>query len=107
MREVLQANLAFALRPGACAGLAPAYLAMIERAGAAQLIAQNRAVMARVDMRPLLPQIACPTLVLVGRVRPADAARAAQEMAALIPGMRGWRCCRNVGTCSPGSSRSA
>ena len=66
MREVLQANLAFAFDPAHAAALAPRYLAMIERAGAAQLIAQNRAVMARADPRPLLPQIACPTLVVCG-----------------------------------------
>jgi pimeloyl-ACP methyl ester carboxylesterase len=86
MREVLQANLAFAFDPAHAAALAPAYLAMVERAGAAQLIAQNRAVMARADMRPLLPLIVCPTLVLVGRSDPLTPPEHAQEMAALIPG---------------------
>jgi pimeloyl-ACP methyl ester carboxylesterase len=86
MREVLQANLAFAFDPAHASALAPAYMAMVERAGAAQLIAQNRAVMARSDMRPLLPQIACPTLVLVGRSDLLTPPEHAQEMAALIPG---------------------
>ena len=36
------------------------------RVGAAQLIAQNRAVMARVDMRPWLADIRCPLLVACG-----------------------------------------
>jgi pimeloyl-ACP methyl ester carboxylesterase len=86
MREVLQANLAFAFDPTHASALAPAYMAMVERAGAAQLIAQNRAVMARTDILPLLPQIACPTLVLVGRSDLLTPPEHAQEMAALIPG---------------------
>jgi pimeloyl-ACP methyl ester carboxylesterase len=86
MREVLQANLAFAFDPLHARALAPRYLAMIERAGAAQLIAQNRAVMARTDQRPLLPHIACPTLVLVGRADQLTPPVHAQELAAAIPG---------------------
>jgi pimeloyl-ACP methyl ester carboxylesterase len=88
MREVLQANLVFAFDPAHAAALAPAYLAMIERAGGAQLIAQNRAVMARVDLRPLLPQIACPALVMCGESDLLTPPDHAQEMAALIPGAR-------------------
>jgi pimeloyl-ACP methyl ester carboxylesterase len=88
MREVLQANLAFAFDPSHAKALAPAYLAMIERAGAAQLIAQNRAVMARADMRPLLPQVACPTLVVAGQSDLLTPPEHAQEMAARIPGAR-------------------
>jgi pimeloyl-ACP methyl ester carboxylesterase len=88
MREVLQANLAFAFDSDNAKALAPAYLAMIERAGAAQLIAQNRAVMARADMRPLLPTIACPTLVVVGQSDLLTPPEHAQEMAALIPDSR-------------------
>jgi len=88
IREVLQANLAFAFDPSHAKALAPAYLAMIERAGAAQLIAQNRAVMARADMRPLLPQVACPTLVVAGQSDLLTPPEHAQEMAARIPGAR-------------------
>lgn len=88
LREVLQANLVFAFDPANAGALAPAYLAMIERAGAQQLIAQNRAVMARADQRPLLPTIACPTLVLVGRSDVLTPPEHAQEMAATIPGAR-------------------
>jgi pimeloyl-ACP methyl ester carboxylesterase len=88
MREVLQANLAFAFDPAHAAALAPRYMAMIERAGAGQLIAQNRAVMARADQRPLLPRIACPTLVLVGAADLLTPPEHAHEMAALIPGAR-------------------
>jgi pimeloyl-ACP methyl ester carboxylesterase len=88
MREVLQANLVFAFDAANAKALAPAYLAMVERAGAQQLIAQNRAVMARADQRPLLPTIACPTLVLVGRSDALTPPEQAREMAAAITGAR-------------------
>ncbi|HLL10078.1 MAG TPA: alpha/beta fold hydrolase [Rubrivivax sp.] len=68
MAEVLRANLLFAFHPAnqGRQALVGDYLAMIERAGAEQLIRQNRAVMARPDSRPLLPQIRCPLLVVCG-----------------------------------------
>lgn len=88
VREVLQANLVFAFDPAHAAALAPRYLAMIERAGAAQLIAQNRAVTARPDSRPLLPQVACPVLVVCGESDLLTPPEHAREMAALIPGAR-------------------
>jgi pimeloyl-ACP methyl ester carboxylesterase len=88
MREVLQANLAFAFHPAHAQALAPRYLGMMDRAGAEQLIAQNRAVMARADQRPWLPQLRCPTLLVVGRSDLLTPPEHAQEMAALIPGAR-------------------
>ena len=88
LREVLQANVAFAFDPAHAKALAPAYLAMIERAGATQLIAQNRAVMARADQRPLLPQITCPTLLVCGESDLLTPPEHSQEMAALIAGAR-------------------
>lgn len=88
MRELLQANLAFAFDPLHARALAPRYLAMMDRAGAAQLIAQNRAVMARADARPWLPNITCPTLVVVGRSDLLTPPEHGQEMASLIPGAR-------------------
>jgi pimeloyl-ACP methyl ester carboxylesterase len=88
MHEVLQANVAFAFDPVHAAALSPAYLAMMDRAGAGQLIAQNRAIMARADQRPLLPRIACPTLVVVGQADLLTPPEHAQEMASLIPGAR-------------------
>jgi pimeloyl-ACP methyl ester carboxylesterase len=88
MREVLQANIAFAFHPAHAKALAPRYLAMMDRAGADQLIAQNRAVMARADQRPWLPQLRCPTLLVAGRDDLLTPPEHAQEMAALIPGSR-------------------
>jgi pimeloyl-ACP methyl ester carboxylesterase len=68
--EVLQANVAFAFHPDhAEGGMVQRYYAIVQRAGAAQLIAQNRAVMARDDGRSHLAAIDsrhCPTLVLCG-----------------------------------------
>jgi len=88
MKEVLQANVAFAFDPAHAAALVRPYLTMMDRAGAGQLITQNRAVMARADQRPLLPRIACPTLVLVGQSDLLTPPEHAQEMAALIPASR-------------------
>lgn len=87
MDEVLRANLPFAFfQPQAGGGgLVADYLAMIRRAGALQLIAQNRAVMAREDLRPVLAQVRCPTLVVSGDkdlLTPPDCAR---EIAAAVP----------------------
>ena len=88
MREVLQANVAFAFHPAHAKALVPRYLAMMDRAGADQLIAQNRAVMARADQRPWLPQVRCPTLLMAGRNDLLTPPEHVQEMAALIPGSR-------------------
>jgi pimeloyl-ACP methyl ester carboxylesterase len=90
MEEVLRANVSFAFHPDHAgdAALVERYLAMIRRAGADALIRQNRAVMARPDLRPHLPQIACPALVACGEadlLTPPDQSR---EMAALLPGSR-------------------
>ena len=90
MDEVLRANILFAFHRGT-PGNAPvvaAYLAMIRRAGAGQLIAQNRAVMARIDSRPHLPAIAAPVLLACGeddRLTPPEVSR---DMAALLPQAR-------------------
>ena len=87
MDEVLRANVLFAFHPnGARApGLVARYLAMIRRAGATQLVHQNRAVMARVDSRPHLPAIRCPVLVACGEADQLTPPAHAREMAALMP----------------------
>lgn len=65
---VLRANAMFAFHPDHAADPARVddYVAQILRIGAQQLIAQNRAVMARADMRPWLADVRCPLLVAVG-----------------------------------------
>lgn len=90
MDEVLQANLMFAFHPSNAvqAPLLAAYLAMIHRAGADQLITQNRAVMARADLRPGLAALRCPVLVVCGDGDALTPLARAQEMAAAIPAAR-------------------
>ena len=88
MEEVLRANVLFAFHPlhARPPGLVDSYLAMLRRAGAGQLMAQNRAVMARVDSRPMLPTVTCPLLLACGeadQLTPPDHSR---EMAALASG---------------------
>ncbi len=59
---------------------------MTRETGVDAFVKQQRAIMSRPDSRPLLPQIKCPTLVLVGDgdvLTPPDLAR---EMAEGIPG---------------------
>ena len=87
MDEVLRANVLFAFHPhGARApGLVDRYLAMIRRAGATQLIRQNRAVMARVDSRQQLPHIRCPVLLACGEADQLTPPEHAREMAAGMP----------------------
>lgn len=56
--------------------------------GVEAFVRQERAIMTRSDLRPMLASIACPTLVLVGEgdeLTPPDLSR---EMAAGIPGAR-------------------
>ena len=90
MDEVLGANVLFAFHPVNAdnRALVRAYLAMIGRAGADQLIRQNRAVMARADSRPLLPQLQCSVLVACGEGDLLTPPAISREMAALIPGAR-------------------
>jgi len=90
MDEVLRANVLFAFHPvnAANRGLVGDYLAMIRRAGAAQLIRQNRAVLQREDLRPHLAAIACPALVVVGEADGLTTPEQSREMAALLPNAR-------------------
>ena len=88
VEPLLRANAMFAFHPAHQARLMEDYIAMVLRAGAAGLIRQNRAVMARADLRPTLGALACPTLVVGGLddlLTPPDNAR---EMAAAIPGVQ-------------------
>ena len=90
MDEVLRANVLLAFHPSRARapGLVERYLAMIRRAGAAQLIAQNQAVMARPDSRPRLAAVACPVLVACGEADLLTPPEHAREMAALMPHAR-------------------
>lgn len=88
MQEVLQANLAFVFHPGNQSNmeLVSDYFSMVGRAGAAQLVAQNRALMARPDSRALLASIRCPLLVACGDSDVLTPLECSQEIAAAVPG---------------------
>lgn len=88
MDEVLRTNVLFAFHPDKQRdqALVDGYLDLIRRAGADQLVRQNRAVMARPDLRPDLPRLRCPTLVAVGEADALTPPECAQEIAQAIPG---------------------
>lgn len=85
IEPLLRANAMFAFHPRHQGRLVDDYLAMILRAGAAGLIRQNRAVMARADLRPALPALACATLVVGGLDDQLTPPGCAREIAAAIP----------------------
>ena len=84
--EVIAPNTAFAFHPDHAAALAPAYLEFVLRAGATQLIRQNRAVIARPDARAHLPQVRCPTLVMCGDSDKLTPPECSREIAGLVAG---------------------
>ena len=90
MDQVLLANIPWAFHNGHAhqAELTGTYLAMVRRAGAAALIRQNRAVMARADQRPYLAAVACPTLVLCGESDLLTPPECSREIAQAVPGAR-------------------
>jgi pimeloyl-ACP methyl ester carboxylesterase len=61
---------------------------MAERVGIDAFVRQQTAIMNRVDSRPLLPDIGCPTLVLCGREDKLTPPEFAEEMANDIPDSR-------------------
>lgn len=63
-------------------------MAMAERIGKDAFLRQQRAIMGRVDSRPSLANIKCPTLVLCGRHDLLTPPALAEEIAAGIPGAR-------------------
>ena len=88
--DVLEANVWFVFHRSAWDDepLLNRYRAMLSRAGTTQLIAQNRALMAAADLRPALPGLACPTLVVCGEGDAITPPECSREMAAAIPGAR-------------------
>jgi len=84
---VLRANAMFAFHPshGADRAHVDDYVAQILRIGPQQLIAQNRAVMDRADMRPWLADIRCPLLVACGDQDLLTPLEHAREIAAAVP----------------------
>ncbi len=88
LADVIEPNVEMAFHPDQARDqtLVKAYLEFIYRAGASQLIAQNRAVIARPDARNDLPRVRCPTLVMCGDTDRLAPLVYSQEIAALVPG---------------------
>ena len=87
VREVIEPNVLFAFHRDHAKdpAMAATYLDFVMRAGAAQLVRQNRAVIERPDAREHLPRLRCPVLVMHGdsdQLVPPDNAA---EIAALVP----------------------
>jgi pimeloyl-ACP methyl ester carboxylesterase len=85
VREVIEPNVAFAFHPDNAAALAPGYLDFVLRAGAQQLVNQNRAVIARPDATVHLPQLRCPVLVMCGDSDALTPLACSQQIASLVP----------------------
>lgn len=89
-REVIEPNadIAFHADHARDTALVSRYVDMVLRAGAAQLVQQNLAVMARPDAREHLPHLRCPTLVLCGEDDVLTPPECSREIAQLVPGAR-------------------
>ena len=68
--------------------LVSAIRAMAARLGKDGFLRKQRAIMERIDSRPDLPHVACPTLVLCGREDASSPLFLHEEMASLVPGAR-------------------
>lgn len=87
---VLRANAMLAFHPDHATDQARVddYVDQVLRIGAEQLIAQNRAVMARADMRPWLADVRCPVLVACGDADLLTPLALSQAIAQAIPQAR-------------------
>jgi pimeloyl-ACP methyl ester carboxylesterase len=85
--EVIEANVPFAFHPDRArdAVLVRSYLDFVLRAGAGQLISQNRAVITRPDARLHLPRLRCPTLAICGEGDQLAPPECSLEIARLVP----------------------
>ena len=70
------------------AALKASFTAMAQAVGPEAFRRQQAAIMTRIDSRPFLPRIACPTLVLCGRDDGVTPVALHEEMADAIPGAR-------------------
>ena len=87
---MLRANipLAFHASRSGDKSLVQSYLDFVHKAGADQLIRQNRAIMARPDARRHLPDLRCPVLMVCGDSDQLTPPECAHEIAALVPQAR-------------------
>ncbi len=88
--EVVEERIPMLVHPDRLkdAPLLAAVRRMARTTGAQTFLAQQRAIMSRIDSRPSLSQIACPTLLVWGRQDGIAAESHQDEMRAAIPGAR-------------------
>ncbi len=88
--EVIGPQFPLYVHPGRAGdtALKAEYLAMCHDVGPEAYVRQQKAIMTRVDSRPLLPTIRCPTLVLVGAQDEATPPALSDEMGAAIASAR-------------------
>ncbi|MFZ4286865.1 alpha/beta fold hydrolase [Variovorax sp. HJSM1_2] len=85
--EVLRANVPLAFAPAQArnTALTQRYMDMVLRAGASQLVQQNRAIMVRPDARQHLARVACPVLLLCGEADKLTPPEHTYEIAGWLP----------------------
>ena len=88
--EIIEPNAGMAFHPAHAKDpeLVGRYLEFVLRAGAGQLIRQNRAVIARPDARLHLPSLRVPALVLCGEDDQLTPPELSREIASLLPDAR-------------------
>ncbi len=88
--EVIESTWEPLVHPSLRAGgtLKAIHVAMCRDVGPQAYVRQQKACRARIDQRPMLPSIKCPTLVLVGAQDEPTPPHLADEIAAGIPGSR-------------------
>jgi len=88
--EIIAAQFPLYVHPARThdAALKSEYLAMCRDVGPEAYVRQQMAIMDRVDSRPALATIRCPTLVLVGAQDEATPVALSREMAGAIPAAR-------------------
>jgi pimeloyl-ACP methyl ester carboxylesterase len=84
--RLAQRNLGSLVHPSTAGDVRAELVEMSARVGAKAYIRQNRAVTARGDLRTILPNVAIPTAVIVGREDRLTPVALSQEIHTLIPG---------------------
>lgn len=90
MEALIEANTWFVFHRSAWddTGLLDRYRAMVRRAGVAQLVRQNRAMMAAPDLRAAITALRCPTLAVCGEGDGVTPPECSREIVQAIPGAR-------------------
>jgi pimeloyl-ACP methyl ester carboxylesterase len=85
-RRLSESSMKSLIHPSAPSDIRSELIEMSVRVGAKTYMRQNRAVLARTDLRPILQCIAIPTTVVVGAEDRVTPVKLSQEIHKLIPG---------------------